>query len=765
MLIRTTDHQSITRESSNGDCIIKFSFEVFLEDDEVLKTHKIYLENITLGYGFINNLRINNKKRIPKRFVEANFKINGKEVGRSDIIFEAGSTFVNVEIILDSNYCSLGSKARSLTSLLTIQIANGTTIRDKIKLHFHDHENAYKIYSPFLNVLSCLVGFGLAISIVWVIYHWALDHRSVYQSFSINAANITAICAALFAYFGIPRLSSISTLVPRHNYIRRLLSYIKYPEYYFDQYLIKMLRNWIVIILLVISSVFLVDVQGQYKTYSLDIEELGDTFVLGPKNQEKRPKSSAECTNNGLNPPMSKILATDGELTTIDLAAFETSQYEVLKSKINQLFVWGLSMLESLRIYSQAELRPQRIYSIDIDKTCLYLKSIIDDDRDYRFCVAELSKQGEKVTSVAKKFRIGGNDIVFDGRRKTPGSFEGFLRSDHPTKAFSIMRGHYRNKWEMEVKKDPDNDCASTIVVLSKGSDVTPYTKFLRARLDHRSPENRINLAGKTFRNFNISKLITELKKVFDKQLINEDFSGTVDNRWQAHQVFSNLADRVREIEFFSKPENVNVNIDNPLKLPSFYTSSYRGENRAPVQHAIAEVWYGLQNFARLRNKSVDGTATTTFRETNSDQLVDVMSSFLNENFRKLDCRKIKIKNVSADSLCNNTRRYYSDFLILILMVEKEFSPMGYFHKVIVNRLIRDNDTEDIKNYLIAATALDAVDNSRGLFFKDFYFKTKEETFGCTFNFFLDSETVKQDTKRNLTVLRRGKFNNCIKYI
>lgn len=99
-------------------------------------------------------------------------------------------------------------------------------------------------------------------------------------------------------------------------------------------------------------------------------------------------------------------------------------------------------------------------------------------------------------------------------------------------------------------------------------------------------------------------------------------------------------------------------------------------------------------------------------------------------------------------------------------MIEKRFSLLGDFHDLIVKRLIREDNTEDIKNYFLAAAALDLIDDTREKYFADFYWKNNEEAFGCLVNFYIKVQNKVPPfmQEHDMMIPQPKKYNNCEGY-
>lgn len=669
MLLRGRDHPQVTRQTMEKTCIIRFSFEVFLEDDEVLKVRAVYLSKLSLKYGFLQNWNWKKKKRIAMDCYKVQFKTGDKILGNTSdeklkntyYLFESGSTIVNVEVILSNEYCQLGAEASAMTGILALEIASGVKVRDKFETSLGDPDPICKIYSNFFKIMEWVISFCLMLFITWMIYRWSLDHKAVYRSFSIDSSKITAVCAGIFAYFGIPKINSVVSLKPQHNYLRRLHSQIQYPEYYFDQYLIKALQNWIMIIFLIICSIAVFTVKHEYRTLQLEIEGLGQTVVLGPKVSATRPRSTEECSKR-----------STAEFASAELIEDEQTRAKVsdlFKANVSELYSDVLRYLEKVRSSSQKS-KPQRIYSRDIDTTCLYVKSDLPNDKKYRYCIADLKIDSERVIIDPYSFYTGDRKFTFAKKFPVPRDEAEFKHADPAIKAYALMRGKFRREWKMHIFQHERSDCKFMIANDQQKPEIFPYTytNFLTGELQGLGLEHGFNLAGESWSNRDISSIFFKIDVDYTKQPIGEEFSGKKDHSWQAFRVLDVLLEDIFQIMSLFNKKDVNIPPDIAAKVPAFYITTLIPANTIKLQTSIVKVWFGLEHFARMRDAKPANEQSKKFIETDTDRLIGKLSEFLNNDFGKIDCKLYKFKDNNVEqNFCNNTRRIYSDFLVMEL--------------------------------------------------------------------------------------------------
>ena len=325
---------------------------------------------------------------------------------------------------------------RSIRLTLSIHLSNGVTLTNRVKIPVGDSGGDIKIQSIFGHTLLWATSFTIIVLTVLFIMRWGANHDLVYRAININVEMILIVGTAILVYLGIPSSDNLSSL-RREGILSKLKSYLSYPEYYFDPWIVRIVRHWLSLVLLVVLTVLINSLYGNYKTYDFKANVPPDDMYLVSKfiPESKAYKIDEACKSSSY------------------VTNSQASDYKWWSASANFKY---LSNLVRTHWSAESASNPKRIYERDIDETCVAFKPQSPTNMP-PICVADLKKDGNQVDMQWHTFEAPDAVKTFLNVNRQSLKQEELKDSEDHIKALHYFRGLYQDDWHVFLNRKAGN--------------------------------------------------------------------------------------------------------------------------------------------------------------------------------------------------------------------------------------------------------------------------------------------------------------------
>lgn len=701
---------------------INFQISVLLAKDETLGVDRVTCSSIELQrtsiyipFSFLHS-------RIPRKRAKITVRTSeGAELEQGTVLHgDLNLLEAKLELNLRDKSQEFRN-CRNLRFLMNYHLSNGTVLTNKVRIPHEDHDRSVKIYSIFGRTVLWALSFFTIVLLAYLVMKWGSSHGRVYRAIRIDPAWIVAIGTGILVYLGVPSMDSLSSL-RKDGYFPKLRSYLSYPEYYFDPWLVRAVRHWSVIFLLVILSWVTFILLQRYETYNLpqDVPPAGMIFASKSGSQQIPVDEACNSQHGRDSPAKENIL----ESTAARVANLVRSHWSADPTS-----------------------KPEQMYHRDINTTCVAVQSNYNNEQP--FCVGDLSTNGKNVVVDWYEFRADGSSRHLNSPFTGPLSREALLDADHFVVADHFLNNRFREEWEVTFQVTAE-DCESIQITRRYlEPDVNVYLEWLKSeatrRRNQKHPKFQMGIPLNNVTSF--ERIAKDIKARIDQMnelsLINPQVP--IPHRehishWTIQEFTILLTDYWRkEVRLENRDKVSSDDVRDKDSVPNVFLFSIGKETKDPQLIAISLWWLSLEHYLHYYQESTP--------------LIQPLSEF-DQQLRAIlidmrvdgDCRLYdKFLTFRDDgvkpSFCNSVRDVYADFITVLLLLEQQLESTGSFHQLIVDRLlsIKGNGEyfmEDLRNYLLLSSVTNQLGDLRSPRMKFFYeqFLTQDAVaYGCSY--------------------------------
>lgn len=688
---------------------MEFDLTFHLLDNELLKIQTVSLAKLVIRRGFLS------RTRIAKSDCDFNVINEGKRVDFTGdgLVLSERLSRIRLKMRLAKE---VTSPKDTILCALALQLNTGLVLRLRIRLAGGEAT----VSSPFLSNVRTVFGLIAIGTTSYLLIEWSSNELDVYRQVQVSRTTLAAIAAALIAYLGFPRLENLASSVTR-DFFDRFRSYVLYPEFYFDAYLVMLLRNWLSVALIVGAGILVFDLSRSYQVIPLDRDELGDEYRLISVRNTYNPAKPRECVDG------SRGLAV--------------ARSEFFGSIIQEWRAFDLQR-ETTRTSI-----PDAIYRKDIGSTCVSFRSY-GEGEVRPFCVATLQQSGDRAVPVFRSFRSLASGSRFSFQTldlegiDSPDTRSDFLAMDEPSR-FALVLQNRVSDWTF--RSFFDDDCEVSVAQLvSVGPDLSEFAEQVNQRLDEIDQDDHIPPFGvervlnrSSRRNYlqsELDEMVDQIRRRLGDALpVDDNMVATFDDGFQPGEFFEILLLHYRAEESVLDMDTVDLDLRDRGRssdVPRLLGLSYLPQYRNTLIRPIARLWLGMRAFddtMREYNARLD-REDYVYDESELRAAVEAELIPLFEAYSECDDFDLRV----GDTYCTSARHVVADVMLFVLLLEKQYLRDSTFHEVIVDHLVHD-DTQDYFNYLMLAFALELLDNDRERqdYFNELYRTLDTNRYGC----------------------------------
>ncbi|GEM_PF-1836663 len=642
---------------------------------------------------------------------------------------------ITLRFFLDrQRYQTIMVEDHNLKIATKLELPEGRELKINIKLNPVSNLPA-EISLPFGGRISWFLGFVFLLFLLWALRSYFSGHHDVYRAFDFNSTEILAVISLIFGYFCLPSLRNIASA-------RRWLSYLKFPELYFDAVIIKLLRNWISIAVLLLVTLTFFEFERSYSPLSLPdtANAVGASLIPISETRGAFQVCGSELAN---------LVMSSG-----------TSSRGVIRKLVDQL---GIGYLVEIITPSRKKMpgggsplenSATHIYRADVPRTCLGVPGLSSDGACLAYLYTGSSDNEVKLKYV--KFDSGEKEALrgLDRSVEEVLSKEELGKSAYRGEEFSKLEAMLtllregEHGWDLEVNTgnqcmgDDLGDEPVLVLQVERKEEVSAaYKDYLFSITRDERVRQLFNISSVLPHPSNIHPIDEALKRLQSRisrktSEVNRDLSlrrsdGEQSFEFSDSWVLEDIASFPSKNIFATRYEKFFYGSSNSKSAREefFFRQIGRRNLQAEVRKYYYDVRIILEDFRsrylKDASRRIDGAELEMFYQ----------SVFARIPERDSSCREfdtcIQLRNVRADAVLH------------ALLAEKTFELPGSLHSVIMDYfLLRDPNTErrrgffaeDMASYLILSAATGQITQARLDAFERFYDEGNRlgaEFFGC----------------------------------
>ncbi|CAH0529658.1 hypothetical protein [Vibrio hippocampi] len=748
--------KGLLNEQSEGSITaeVKLNFNLF--ENELIKIIGVSCGNCKLTYGFASILKKEKIRKIPLSNIELKWLDNNGVANRDIVLNESDN--INISLLADGMSGNI-EDWRQVKIPIQIKLSNGVDISIWVTLKNKDGIVSGKCFPSKLFFVKWFLNYSALIVFCLVILTWLSLHENVYNPINIDRHYYITIICIVIAYFGVPNLDGFKIF--NLKFFKKLKARLLYPEFYFDQMIVKLIGNWFFVVILAPILLLLWAFYDNYSLYEIDLPKdvKENRFVIIPIESavcDSIVNSGQYSCNN------SNISQSDDE----KLSMFFGMDVKRVIDKIIQ-FLYGhddnkVGMFE-------------KIYKKDIESVCLAAKLIKFDplyslsedrlerksDTKYHYCLATLRLKNGEVTFDEISYHFNGGRInlieMFSGNEY----FEIFRSETDPVRPgkevniISVISGVNTDIFKIKLI---DADNTKSISIKPKGVDIDVFRKYMGS-YDYKPIYISSNIIL-SFEKYDINLFVNEVNLLKERSVRDFKYvNGESDwgSNWTLEEVFDTFSYVFdKGIDLAGNKSYVKFSKQNDLiksNTHDFYLASSHGKTIGNYFEVITKFFEIVSYYAKYYP---DENMTM---KTNFDDFHNQMSSLFNKHFPAEDC---KIYSGVVD-FCDTSRKLYAELMYWVLNLDDIYEFNGESHDLVLEYIIKDDSLESVRNYLILSYITETLSLDKIDYFIEHYNYgkggLKADLYGCAFKYVNDNNGF-----ASYTTYVEGKLNNKIIY-
>lgn len=730
-----------------GDKTLRIKINIDLLDDEVARIEEIRTKGIRFSTSrWFPRIAL---KSIPRKYLKLSFEVlpsnkppdeppadginktDGSELNEVKFVrktlLSSGRNVIVVNIRNDKDSSSLSFNSLC-NGIIKLELLFNTGAKIPIELLIRQNEEELSgrfkpRFVPAFKTFATVIGLA---AVALFLLELASNNKDVYNRIDLNLALISALSTAIFTYFAFPRITDIASGV-RLTYFKKLLSYAKHPEFYFDPIIVRLLRSWITLALITLSAIASFSTIRAFTVYEIDDSSFDKRFSL-ISIQKDTNKDDGYLWHN-INDTLGEGAAFDQRIVNMISEAFP-------------------------RIQEYAPRRVGRLYRGDLRSVCvihaLHPFSSDEDSREGRPCIALPRRlHGNRFELKWLDFKTP-QDRTFNFKDvdsfDNDGSFPNF---DLEHKAALVLSNSNTRK---KVKVYLDNG-AVEINVISPDVDISPYFESLAANFNRvKSARNKfskqLHLSSVIPGIRNVSqedyqKSLSEIKEIINRKVIDHAIDNFDDRIIlpQAIEIASEgFANQIQGAKLkpasdhggiyrqCDQEKTLPISSDN---VPEMLLIAKNRENDNDLRWSITYFWAILENYFEQVDRHEIRLALRNTWE-NSALKINKFVEKHHSSYSTCDRYKItkdvdEVCNQNTPTLCHALRNdVIVNLIFALLSLEKKLVDIENdigdahirIHSIIVDNLIKEYN-RDLVGYLLITHALDRFTDERAKFFEN----------------------------------------------